>query len=350
MAFISRILVILMPYALAQQFTGFVSSYEYFDLSASCLRTLNTTLECSGRLASHANFESHRVDVLDADGIATICTAECRQSMEDLRSRIESDCDPKNDLLDHGLTLFPATHILDRYIYTYEISCYTDRDSGEPCDSILGTWRNQTDDGPHDCHDCILGPMEIEVNSEIGHTEDRAIEFQAAVLSCSKTGYTYTQPSTHSTASAAPAESTIAALGWSAQRMSADCASTYHVRDGDTCERISAEQSVSSKGLIEANDVINGWCNGLEAGQELCMPAKCDVHFIQPGDSCESLGEKYGATPKDLQDWNPLMYIQCDDFEYTKSTYVCVGRSFHYQEELHICDSSARYRNNDFSV
>ncbi|CCF47393.1 hypothetical protein CH063_15801 [Colletotrichum higginsianum] len=56
------------------------------------------------------------------------------------------------------------------------------------------------------------------------------------------------------------------------------------------------------------------------------MPEQCKVHFVEPDDSCESLADKYGATPKDLAEWNPLMYIQCDDFVYSKPTYICVGK------------------------
>ncbi|KAK6213697.1 LysM domain-containing protein [Colletotrichum tabaci] len=303
-------LAVLLPSVLAQQFTGAVFPYDYFNLSLPCFEALNTTL----------------IDVLDPEGIAAICTDSCRKSMQSLRYKIENDCDPTSDLLDHGLNMFPATHIVDRYVYAYEVSCYKNRDTGDFCDYILGQWRNQTDDAPHDCDDCVLGPMEIEVNSEIGHTKDRSAEFQSAISSCSKTGYTYVEPSIHSSTSAASAEPTIVAADWSAHRMSSNCASTYHVQEGDTCESISADQNVSTKGLIEGNDVLNGWCSGLVAGQDLCMPEQCKVHFVEPDDSCESLADKYGATPKDLVEWNPLMYIQCDDFVYSKPTYICVGK------------------------
>lgn len=50
-------LAFLLPSAAAQQFTGFVAPYEFFDLTPSCFAALNTTLECSGRLSLHASFE-----------------------------------------------------------------------------------------------------------------------------------------------------------------------------------------------------------------------------------------------------------------------------------------------------
>ncbi|UQC77499.1 LysM domain-containing protein [Colletotrichum lupini] len=65
-----------------------------------------------------------------------------------------------------GLT----TYIVDRYIYVYDISCYKNRDTGNPCDYILGEWRNQTDDSPRECDDCVLGPMEI-VSIHVGRSD-----------------------------------------------------------------------------------------------------------------------------------------------------------------------------------
>ncbi|KAF4888844.1 hypothetical protein CGCFRS4_v009669 [Colletotrichum fructicola] len=43
------------------------------------------------------------------------------------------------------------------------------------------------------CDDCILEPMQLEVNSPISHTESRADEFKSA-SSCVASGYAYTSP------------------------------------------------------------------------------------------------------------------------------------------------------------
>lgn len=62
---------------------------------------------------------SHRIDVLDDDGIAAICTDDCRASMESLRSKIQEDCNPVTDLLDHGLMLFPGSKPFAYRDWTY---------------------------------------------------------------------------------------------------------------------------------------------------------------------------------------------------------------------------------------
>ncbi|KAK2059002.1 LysM domain-containing protein [Colletotrichum caudatum] len=247
---------------------------------------------------------SPRVDLLDADGIEEICTKSCRNSLSDLRTKIRNDCDPKKDVFDHNLVLYP----------------------GNACDHVLGEWRNDTDLTPSECDDCILGPMQLEVNSPIGHTEARADEFKTDISSCSVKGYAYTSPPPYASSqtSTSPESPTIVPQDWSAQRMSSECATTYRVQEGDTCDSIAAAQEVPSRSLTEANDELDGWCGGLEAGQDLCLPARCKVHPLKPEDSCESLLEAYGATQKSLAKWNPKLYIQCDTLNVTTG-YICLG-------------------------
>ncbi|OLN92823.1 LysM domain-containing protein [Colletotrichum chlorophyti] len=334
-----------LPLSQAQQFPLQPTSYESFGLTAKCLEALNTVLDCSSRLMSHVKSESPRVDLLDADGIEEICTKRCRTSLSDLHTKIQNECDPIEDIFDHNLALYPATYIVDRYMYVYDISCYKhrwalislahtssidirpSRETGNACDYVLSEWRNDTDSTPSECDDCILGPMQLEVNSPIGHTEARADEFKAVVSSCGAKGYAYTSPppyvpSQTSTSSESP---TVVPHDWSARRMSSDCATTYRVQEGDTCDSIAAAQEVPSRDLVEANDQLDGWCGGLEVGQDLCLPAKCKVHPLKPEDSCESLLKAYGAGQKSLSEWNPRLYIQCDSLNATVTGYICVG-------------------------
>ncbi|GJC88499.1 hypothetical protein ColLi_11337 [Colletotrichum liriopes] len=263
-----------LPLSQAQQFPLRPTSYDSFGLTSKCLEALNTVLGCSNRLMSHVKSET---------------------SLSDLRTKIQIDCDPKEDVFDHNLALYP----------------------GNPCDYILSEWRNNTDLTPRECDDCILGPMQLEVNSPIGHTETRADEFRAVVSSCGVKGYTYTSPPPYipSQTSISSESPTIVPQGWSAQRMSSECATTYHVQEGDT----GAEQ-----GLVEANDELDGWCGGLEAGQDLCLPAKCKVHLLQSEDSCDSLLKMYSVGQKSLAEWNPKLYIQCENLNATTG-YICVG-------------------------
>ncbi|TID00247.1 hypothetical protein CH35J_006534 [Colletotrichum higginsianum] len=308
--------LVLLPASQAQQFPLLQTSYESFELTPKCLEALDTVLDCSVLLMSHVK----------SDGIEEICTKSCRTSLSDLRTKIQNDCDPKHDVFDHNLALYPATYIVDRYIYVYDISCYKHRDTGNACDYVLSEWRNDTDSTPRECDDCILGPMQLEVNSPIGHTEARAGEFKAAISSCSVKGYTYTSPPPYvqSQTSTSPESPTVVPQDWSARRMSSECATTYRVQEGDTCDSIAVAQEVPSRDLVEANHKLDGWCGGLEAGMDLCLPAKCKVHPLKPEDSCESLLEAYGAGQKSLAEWNPRLYIQCDNLK-AITGYICVG-------------------------
>ncbi|KAL0933646.1 LysM domain-containing protein [Colletotrichum truncatum] len=316
--------------ALAQQFPRHITSYESLGLSSKCFEALNTTVDCSGRLGWHVRSESPRINILDADGIDAICTEGCKQSLMNLRSKIQNDCDAVEDVLDHNLFLYPATYILDRYIYAYDMSCYKNRKTGQWCDQVLDEWRNTTDDVPHDCDDCILGPMEIAANSPLGHTEALAADFQSAVSSCGATDYVYASPAQYimnPTAALFEAETTVRAAtkSWSAQRMSSDCSDTYRVRENDTCTSIAATLSVPSRGLVEANERLDDWCGGLEVGQDLCLPEKCNVHFLTITDSCDSLFATYGLSQENLYKWNSKLFIECSHLKDFRGQYICVG-------------------------
>ncbi|KAL0932592.1 LysM domain-containing protein [Colletotrichum truncatum] len=240
--------------------------------------------------------------------------------MNKLRSKIIQSCDAEKDLVDHNLELHP-----DHFIYTYNISCYKNRETGEFCDEVLSGWRNQSNGDAHECDDCVLGPMEIEVNSNIGHTENRTIEFQSLVSSCGKPDYTYPRPSACSSASAPTLEATVAVRDWSAQRMSSHCDYTYHVKEGDTCESITIAQNVSTIGLTEANEDLGRDCRGLQVGQDLCIPRRCKTHMVSSGDSCDSLNIKYDITKQELMEWNHMILIRCNDMGSLRSDLICVG-------------------------
>ncbi|TQN70326.1 hypothetical protein CSHISOI_05145, partial [Colletotrichum shisoi] len=277
----------------AQQFPLLRTSYESFELTPKCLEALDTVLDCSVLLMSHVK----------SDGIEEICTKNCGTSLSDLRTKIQNDCYPKHDVFDHNLALYPATYIVDRYIYVYDISCYKHRDTGNACDYVLGEWRNEPDSTPRECDDCILGPMQLEANSPFGHAEARAGECKVAIFSCSVKGYAYTSPPPYvqSQTSTSPESPTVAPQ---------DC--------------IGVAQKVPTRDLVEANDKLDGWCGGLEAGMDLCLPAKCKVHLLKPEDSCESLLEGYSDGQKSLAEWNPRLYIQCDNLN-AITGYICVG-------------------------
>ncbi|KAK2026962.1 hypothetical protein LX32DRAFT_695230 [Colletotrichum zoysiae] len=161
-------------------------SYEPLNLSDSCFAALNTTVDCSDRLAKHVAWDASSVDVLNQEGLEAVCQDTCRQSLVDLRAKILSSCDAEADTIQYSYMRFPSTYIVDRYLYFYDVSCYKDRSSGEFCDTVLAGWRNETGGSQaHFCDDCWLGPMSVQLKSPIGFNKERAEEFSSLTRSCS---------------------------------------------------------------------------------------------------------------------------------------------------------------------
>ncbi|KDN65636.1 putative LysM domain-containing protein [Colletotrichum sublineola] len=179
--------------AIAQQFAMRRTSYELLNLSGSCFEALNTTVDCSDRLAKHVAWDASSVDVLDQEGLEAVCQDTCRQSLVDLRAKVLSSCDAEADTIQYSYMSFPSTYIVDRYLYFYDVSCYKDRFSGAFCDTVLAGWRNEPGGSQaHFCDDCWLGPMSVQLKSPIGFNKERVEEFSSLTRSCSV--YDYTTP------------------------------------------------------------------------------------------------------------------------------------------------------------
>lgn len=67
------------------------------------------------------------LDIMSGDELEAVCVESCRDSLVKLRSSIQSACDPSKDLMVKDGVAFPATFMVDRYIYSYDASCYKDR-------------------------------------------------------------------------------------------------------------------------------------------------------------------------------------------------------------------------------
>ncbi|CAN8098455.1 unnamed protein product [Discula destructiva] len=138
---------------------------------------------------------SSGVGVLAQDRLTAVCQDTCRQSLDNLRTKILTDCDAARDTIHYSYMTYPATYIADRYLYFYDVSCYRDESSGELCDAVLAGWRNETGGSPpHFCEDCWLGPISVQLSSPIGYNEARAREFASLTSSCSVNGYAWASP------------------------------------------------------------------------------------------------------------------------------------------------------------
>ncbi|OLN97885.1 hypothetical protein CCHL11_02593, partial [Colletotrichum chlorophyti] len=178
--------------ALAQQLPTIKTSYETLSLSGRCSEALYTTAVASS------------VGLLDQDGLLAVCDDTCRNSLVDFRAKISSSCGARIDTIQYSSMSYPATYIVDRYLYFHDVSCYKDRVSGDFCDAVVAGWGNETSGSEaHFCDDCWLGPMSVQLSSPIGYNTERADGFTSLTRSCSVDNYSTTTPPPYGDASAA---------------------------------------------------------------------------------------------------------------------------------------------------
>ncbi|KAK3327087.1 hypothetical protein B0T19DRAFT_152062 [Cercophora scortea] len=179
----------------AQQFANHTSSYETFGLSQGCFETLNTTVACSYRLSKHTMWDTTSVGYLDTAGLAEVCLDSCRNSLVDLRSAIQLACDNTTDTITHTNVKYPATYLVDTYLYFYDVSCYRSKATGEFCDATHEQWNTANSATPHECDECTLGPLHVQASSPIGYTKERASDLDALLSKCDAVvDYPYTAP------------------------------------------------------------------------------------------------------------------------------------------------------------
>lgn len=248
--------------------------------------------------------------------VNAVCVDTCKASLVDLRNRIKQACGP-NDKLKHDGYAFPSTYIADILLFAYTSSCYKDKVTDKFCDVALVEWR-EDESVNHDCEDCILGPIKVQIEHAVAYDESVEQDFKSMTASCKATGYDYTVPAQY----ASPYSSTATTTTKPAPTR--PCPTPYTIAEGDTCDLISQKRNVSTFGLIDQNNLMMP-CQLRAAGTSICLPYTCKTHFMYMGETCADLQERYGVTRAQLVSWNPNFDYQCINAQRWRYTYVCVG-------------------------
>ncbi|KAH6899472.1 hypothetical protein BKA70DRAFT_1437281 [Coprinopsis sp. MPI-PUGE-AT-0042] len=111
---------------------------------------------------------------------------------------------------------------------------------------------------------------------------------------------------------------TLLASAATVKAQAGTCLRTYEVKPGDFCDKISAEQGVSSFQLANVNvGTINAACSNLFPGQIICLARtnlNCSpVAVVETGDTCTSLAAEAGITFSDILTNNPNVNPNCSN-------------------------------------
>ncbi|KAI0666505.1 hypothetical protein C8Q78DRAFT_455167 [Trametes maxima] len=97
-----------------------------------------------------------------------------------------------------------------------------------------------------------------------------------------------------------------------------NCARSYVVQPGDTCDTIGAKNHVPSFQLETANSgKIDASCDNLKVGELLCLGIigqDCEVtQVVKTGDNCESIATVAATTVAIMLANNPNVDSNCDN-------------------------------------
>lgn len=270
-------------------------------------------------------FTNYSNERLSSNQLTVLCTNECQTSLASVRQTIVKSCATASDVIHfYDGNVYPATFVVDRFIYTYTLACRKDSISGLFCDNIFFSWLNQTDlTAAQNCSDCMLGVQQTQLNSPFGYDADFASAFQSTTSSCSKTGYPFTSPSKYTISQALITSTTLSSSSATPTSM---CGSIYTVQPGDTCNSISLAQNVSTYSVIYSGG-LDSACTTLLPGAILCLLPQCKLYTVQGTDTCSNILTAIGngVTGTQFLSWNPNINSLCGNLYRLSGTQICVS-------------------------
>lgn len=83
----------------------------------------------------------------------------------------------------HGQS-FPATYNLDYFLFTYNYTCRKDTSTNAWCAQQFDLWGNQTTPSANEtCSDCVLGTLQLQLDSPFGYDVTEAGNFTSMTSS-----------------------------------------------------------------------------------------------------------------------------------------------------------------------
>lgn len=292
---------------------------NYTGLSTDCQQALATNVTCSPYLG----VVSETNGIVTADQIEDVCVDDCYSSLEAARSVITAACTLDTDIIVVENVAYPATFIVDNYLFTYELSCRKDSTTGEYCDPLVASWSNQSLNTSQLCSDCWLGGLALELNSPFRYDSVVAVNYASLTSSCNATTYTYATPTQYAlnaTATSEPATVTTTPAS--------SCIGSYEVQVEDTCNSVAQALNVSTYSLLYLNNLdlyCLNWAS-TAVNSSLCIPPQCDTHVWQATDTCDSVvGGLSNVTIPQFLAWNPNFNALCQNAVNYIDYVVCVG-------------------------
>jgi LysM repeat protein len=97
---------------------------------------------------------------------------------------------------------------------------------------------------------------------------------------------------------------------------------TLTVKEGDTCIKLAVEAGVTAGALQQRNN-IPAECQGLQIGQQLCVPKDCPVAKVNAGEDCNAIAAANNISVDQLRTFNPSINAECTNL--LADTNICIA-------------------------
>ncbi|KAH8168700.1 LysM domain protein [Sarocladium implicatum] len=273
---------------------------ERTDLSSTCKGVLGQTIQCEEYVASLGARDYHG-SLDDKQLTDAVCVASCRTSLQNAQRRLLGACADTPEIWPG----YPVTALVESVLSGWNETCLKDPDTGAYCNDVIESWE------------------EYEDIEDMAEKELCSFCFGAKLRMMQASPYSaydelYAEMLKHVNKNCAVESPTSPQLPpWSGQDPLPDqeCPrnATYTTRDGDTCDSIALDKSLSAATLYYINpDLLN--CSGIAGGQTLCLPESCaSIHQVQQDDNCIELALDAGASWLNIIDWNLGIDRRCSN-------------------------------------
>ncbi|KAF4545498.1 Carbohydrate-binding module family 50 protein [Lasiodiplodia theobromae] len=287
-----------------------------FDsLSSGCAGALAASLSCPYLETDDTVYEAS--SNFTTDTLSSLCTDNCTQSIQQYRVDVESACGNEtysdSDMGVNSLALKPIA-FADYYFNNYWQRCLTDSD-GNFC-YIKFLTGDAGSSGSLTCDECELKVLQTELKDPWRYDEDLAATYASLTSSCKVTDMPATSPPSVIVSSTSAPATTPTCTGKSVP-----------IQNGDTCDSIAADNSISTWNLLASNG-LDGGCANFPSNGTLCVESSCETYQVSANDTCSGIAEAHNITQTQLKTYNPQLNTKCSNIDQTVGHYICIGSPY----------------------
>lgn len=303
----------------AANWTGY-ALYTAADLNSTnatsqCRLVLEATINCYNATMAWRSEPQYHGSLNDSNSQAAVCDPSCPSSLTAYINRVGRIC--KTWSFASGA---PAALAANYIYYGWNETCSKDPRTGSYCNDVIDAFppvetisQMNTSDL---CSSCFVGRLQMMQASPYSVYGLSTYWQNALKVVNEKCGLSLpTQPQGLPEPSADPPTQF--------------CVSdkTYTAKAGDTCDSISAANSVASASLLNLNNNLRiANCTSISAGMQFCLPLPCKTYTVKDNDTCDGINFSNNVT--DLAQYNNWINYDCSNLQVARpnlGSVVCLS-------------------------